>query len=126
MNEASAMQFAELAGLMRCVRKGVNLGWIELQFGNPAEDSKAQSAKERRSPGRWLSAVLLAFLVQATLLLSARSGIVAGDASPREKLRHIIERRRQRPGQFGSQAVMVETLKGCADQLEQTTAAMGK
>ena len=103
------------------MRKGLNPGRIGLQCGIRAEDSKAQSAKERRSPGRWLPAALLAVLVQSTLLLSARSGIVTGDASLREKLRHIIERRQQRPGQLGSQAVMVETLKGHADQLEQTS-----
>ena len=107
-------------GLMRCVRNGLDPCWIGLRCGISAEDSKARSAKERRSPGRWLSAVLLAVLVQVTLVLSARSEIVADDASLLEQLHQIIERRRQQSDQFGSQAVMIETLKARVDHLEHT------
>jgi hypothetical protein len=45
---------------------------------------------------------------------------VADDASLLEQLHQIIERRRQQSDQFGSQAVMIETLKARVDHLEHT------
>jgi hypothetical protein len=74
----------------------------------------------RALPGWWLSTILLAVLVQATLVLSARFAKVAGDASLREKLRRIIERRQRKYDRFNRQAATVETLKAQVDQLEQT------